>query len=67
MANQRTQIQVEDILNISQATKTQLMAGINVASMIKTGVINQSVLPIDSILSDGDQVLIDQDGNVLMA
>lgn len=67
MAHQRTQIQVEDVLNLSLETKQQLMLGINNASMIKTGVIIQSVLPIDSILTDGDQVLIDADGNVLMS
>lgn len=67
MAKERAQVQVEDILNLSQATKTQLLSGINAGSMIKTGMVNQTVLPFDMILTDGDQVLIDSDGNVLLA
>lgn len=57
---------VEDILNLSKATKRTLKDGdLNYATLIKLGVFSSNQIPFDALLTDGENVLVDHDGNVL--
>lgn len=66
MAYHPHQHPVEDILNLSTSTKEALKRGdIDYATLIRNGVFSSDQIPFDAILTDGDNVLLDHNGNVL--
>jgi len=59
---------VEDILNLSKATKRTLKDGdLQFATLIQAGVFASDRIPFDALLTDGENVLVDHNGDVLWA
>lgn len=66
MAYHPHQHPIEDILNLSTATKEVLKGGdLEYATVITNGVFSSDQIPFDAILTDGENILLDQNGNVL--